>query len=182
MLGLTKKNDSAYREAIYSIRSAIFWAREKKCRSFMIASAWPREGRTTTLLNLCDSLCEILTSVTLVDGDLRNRKLTRLMQGFNPRPNLTFIPAYEMEDKKLGLLKANAVEDIAQTWKGNNSIVLVDTPAMSHNSDALLWAKSCDATIFIVSQSKFSGVPEGNFVQNLWDAGTTVLGGITLPT
>lgn len=80
--------------------------------SFVVTSAMPGEGKTTTVINLAMALSDTGARVLLVDGDLRNPSVARTM-GLEGGVGLTTI-----------LLGAATVDDVVQQWRDSSLYVL----------------------------------------------------------
>jgi succinoglycan biosynthesis transport protein ExoP len=80
--------------------------------SFVVTSAMPGEGKTTTIINLAMALADAGGRVLLVDGDLRNPSVATSM-GLEGGVGLTTI-----------LLGAASVDDVVQQWRDTSLYVL----------------------------------------------------------
>ncbi|MDQ6897117.1 MAG: polysaccharide biosynthesis tyrosine autokinase [Actinomycetota bacterium] len=80
--------------------------------SFVVTSAMPGEGKTSTVINLAMALSDTGARVLLVDGDLRNPSVARTM-GLEGGVGLTTI-----------LLGAATVDDVVQQWRDSSLYVL----------------------------------------------------------
>ena len=80
--------------------------------SFVVTSAMPSEGKTTTIINLAMALADTGGRVLLVDGDLRNPSVAKSM-GLEGGVGLTTI-----------LLGAAGVDDVIQQWRDTSLYVL----------------------------------------------------------
>ena len=80
--------------------------------SFVITSAMPGEGKTTTIINLALALSDTGARVLLVDGDLRNPSVAKTM-GLEGGVGLTTI-----------LLGAATIDDVVQQWRDTSLYVL----------------------------------------------------------
>ena len=76
-------------EAYKSIRANIMFSIMKKgCKTIVVSSASPNEGKTTTTINLAITLSQADQKVLLIDGDLRKPKVHQYFQ-FQNAPGLT---------------------------------------------------------------------------------------------
>ncbi|RPF26400.1 polysaccharide biosynthesis tyrosine autokinase [Georgenia muralis] len=80
--------------------------------SFVVTSALPGEGKTTTTINLAMAMADAGARVLLVDADLRNPSVARTM-GLEGAAGLTTI-----------LLGRATVDDVVQQWRGTTLSVL----------------------------------------------------------
>jgi succinoglycan biosynthesis transport protein ExoP len=80
--------------------------------SFVVTSAMPGEGKTSTIVNLAMALADTQVRVLLVDGDLRNPSVAKSM-GLEGGVGLTTV-----------LLGAATPEDVVQQWRDSSLFVL----------------------------------------------------------
>jgi capsular exopolysaccharide synthesis family protein len=80
--------------------------------SFVVTSALPGEGKTTTTVNLAMAMADAGARVLLVDADLRNPSVARTM-GLEGAAGLTTI-----------LLGRATVDEVVQQWRGTTLAVL----------------------------------------------------------
>lgn len=144
-----------------------------------VTSSWPREGKSTIALNLAAALAEMKIPVLLIDGDLRTRKLQRTLEAGDTSqpvaaqalPGVDFLAAPARPDHpdepEISLLKG---------IPARYQVILIDTPALSSYKDVLLFAPILDGAVMLVSENRFQGIPEGNFSEDLRDAGIELLG------
>ncbi len=93
--------------------------------SFVVSSAVPAEGKTTTAVNLAIAMADSGAKVLLVDGDLRNPSVASAM-GLEGGVGLTTI-----------LLGRATVDDVAQRW-GDTSLFVLPAGTIPPNPSELL--------------------------------------------
>lgn len=72
------KQQGGVAEAYRVVRSAVmFTMPPEKLRSILVTSAVPREGKTTTSVNMAIGLAQVQDRVLLVDGDLRRGEINK---------------------------------------------------------------------------------------------------------
>ncbi|MFF2451830.1 polysaccharide biosynthesis tyrosine autokinase [Isoptericola sp. NPDC058082] len=94
-------------------------------RAFVVTSALPGEGKSTTAINLAIALADAGTRVVLVDGDLRRPSLSRYM-GLEGTVGLT-----------TALIGQVTVEDAVQRWGDLNLNVLASGQVPPNPSELL---------------------------------------------
>lgn len=163
---------SGFSEAYYSLRTALqFSTADGAPRTILVTSSRPAEGKSTTAFALAQSFARIGKRVLLVDGDLRNPSMHRLMGVDNERgmsnvlsgsatlasvahptqtENLSFIscgplppnPAELWGSDRIGQFLADALSQFDQ--------VVIDGPPVLGFADAPILASSVNGTLFVL--------------------------------
>jgi tyrosine-protein kinase Etk/Wzc len=167
-----------FREAYQSLRTRILRIHETGVRVFMLTSSVMLEGKTLTALNLA-LVCSQLRDhrVLLVDGDLRSRGLTCLLQidrqiGLSDllsgrssaaqtvlgtdQANLQILGAGTPCWQTADLFASFRWTEFMAWAKDRFSIVLIDAPPMHKLADAELMSAACDGALFVVRASSTS--------------------------
>jgi tyrosine-protein kinase len=112
-LSLVMDPHGVHAEAIRRLRTNLLFIDVTTGKhSFVVTSAMPGEGKTTTVINLAMALADTGARVLLVDGDLRNPSVAKTM-GLEGGVGLTTI-----------LLGAATVDDVVQQWRDSSLFVL----------------------------------------------------------
>jgi capsular exopolysaccharide synthesis family protein len=159
-------------EAYRSLRTNIQFAElDRPCRSIVVTSASPGEGKTTTAANFAVTAAQIGTSVCLIDADLRRPALhrmfglpnsagltTALVQGrpFAELASATRVP--NLHVLSTGPLPANPAELVGsrrmrafiEAAADKFELVVLDTPPILPASDAVALSAQCDGVILVV--------------------------------
>jgi Mrp family chromosome partitioning ATPase len=180
--------DSQYSEWIRSLRNKILTFWRKQYKSFLVASSWEGEGKSTVCINLAASMAEIGMRPLLVDGDLRQRSLTRLLlqevPPDDPVPQPTpWIPGVQVlgaapcrPSEAANRLGEGSLQSRWRSFFQDHNLILVDSPPMSVCGDAFILGRQLDGALMVVSEDKFVGLPEGHFSEDLRDQGIELLG------
>ncbi|WP_062077789.1 polysaccharide biosynthesis tyrosine autokinase [Demequina globuliformis] len=121
-------------ESFRTMRSNIQFLDTERHRSFVITSALPGEGKTTTAANLALALADSGASVMLVGADLRKPRIAGYM-GIEGTVGLTDV-----------LVKRVTLEDATQRW-GETALDILPSGAIPPNPSELLGSASMAALV-----------------------------------
>lgn len=171
-------------ESYKSIRANIMFSVMKKgCKTIVVSSAVPNEGKTTTTVNLAISFAQADQKVLLIDGDLRKPKihnyfslpnspgLTNYLGGKVSSSNSEKVSLLNVihttEYRNLFMLSAGTIppnpaellgsEPMAEFIKeiGNDfDYIIIDTPPINVVSDALPLIRESDGVVLVVRSNK----------------------------
>lgn len=143
-------------------------------RTIVVTSAEPGEGRTLCAVNLAVTLAKAGRSVLLVDADLRNPSLARLLDlrdgsGLtdvlqSPRSlrwavqpggieGLDVLPSGAREGEQAppgALIDRFQIQAILAAPTGKYDHIIFDAPAVNDVADATVLASECDATLLVI--------------------------------
>lgn len=163
---------SGFAEAFRNLRASTNYVVGARQQVLMMTSALPREGKTTTstcLARLCALNGE---SVVLVDADMRQRGVTRLVRGAEDRPGLLqvlrgeasldsalihdeksgayILPISEMSEDVGNLLIGPEMDRLLETLRERFHLVILDAPPLLPIADTRSLAAKADAVVMIV--------------------------------
>ena len=189
------------REAFRRLRSSVqFLGATQDAKTFLITSALPTEGKSTTSVNLAVALSQGETSVCLVNADLRRPTVEKILgipsnqQGLsdwlaNPdianimiavpgTPGLAIVPAGPPPSNPGELLATNRFASLLDELSDQFDIVLIDAPPVLSTADAAAIARSVDGTIVVVDSSRTDTDTLLRVRAEIDRSGGTVLGAI----
>lgn len=173
---LTNNAPFAYAEAYKTLRTNLSFASiSKQYKKIIITSAIPNEGKSTVAVNLAITLAESDAKVLLIDCDLRNPTLRRLLK---VRPEYkhgltSMLTGKATEDKCIfnhptikcdvllsgvkppnpaELLSSPQMKEILDRLSEKYDYVICDTPPVSIVTDAAALSRFCDGVILVVRQ------------------------------
>jgi len=169
------KNDHSVVEAYRTIRTNFIFAvsKKEKCNVVLFSSPLPRDGKSTTCVNLGVSLAQIGVKVLIIDCDMRKPRvhrffkitntpgLSNFLAGFNnlaevlkktEHENVSIIPSGIIPPNPAELLSGPAMTNLLSELETHFDYILIDAPPVNIVSDALLLSKICDGVILIVRQ------------------------------
>ena len=145
---------------------------QKRGRSFVVSSAGPSEGKSTTTANLAIALAESGARVVLIDGDLRLPKVadymgieggagltdvligraepTEVVQRWG-RGQLYVIPAGKVPPNPSELLGSKAMGRLMDELHNHFDFILVDAPPLLLVTDAAVISKRTNGTILVAA-------------------------------
>lgn len=176
---LSSSSPFAYNEAFKSLRTNLSFASiNKQCKTIIVTSSIPNEGKSTIAANLAITLAESDARVLLIDCDLRNPTLRRLLRirseyqaGLtslltsnatweecifrHPKMNCDILLAGTIPPNPAELLSSPQMAALLQKLSERYSYIICDTPPVSVVTDAAALSRYCDGVILVVRQ-KFS--------------------------
>lgn len=165
------------REAFRRLRSSLqFLGTTRDADTFLITSARPTEGKSTTAANLAIALAQGETRVCLVNADLRrptiervlgiagheaglsdwlaDQSVTNIMVSVQGTPGLVVVPAGRLPPNPGELFATGRIGTLIDELSNQFDIVLVDAPPVLSIADASSIAPSVDGTIVVVDSSR----------------------------
>ena len=170
-------------ESYRTLRTNVtFVGAEKPLQYIAVTSPGPREGKSTTSLNLAVTLAQAGRRTVLIDGDLR-RPTTHRAFGLMQEPGLTdvliggvtaaeairtdvaqaldLLPAGSTPPNPSELLGSPAMAALIAELRHDYEYIIIDTPPTLPVTDAAVVATNADATILVLR----SGDTEENAAQ-----------------
>jgi protein-tyrosine kinase len=163
-------------EAYRTLRTSIqFAGLDHKCRSIMVTSSSPGEGKSTTVANFGVVLAQTGSRVCLVDSDLcrptlhrifglaNNRGLTTaLLEGLplsqiaQPTnvPNLSVATSGPLPPNPAELVGSNRMREALEAATGEYDMTLLDSPPVVSVADAVALATFADGVVMVVQTGK----------------------------
>lgn len=159
-------------EAYRSLRTNLQFAElDRPCRSIVVTSASPGEGKTTTAANFAVTAAQGGTSVCLIDADLRRPAIHRLFglpnnEGLTSAlvqgrpfadlavatrvPNLYALPTGPLPANPAELVGSRRMRSFIEAAANKFELVILDTPPILPASDAVALSAQCDGVILVV--------------------------------
>ncbi|WP_226635067.1 GumC family protein [Brevundimonas poindexterae] len=163
---------SPFSEAYYSLRTALqFTTSHGAPRSLLLTSARPGEGKSTTAFATALNLSRIGKRVLLVDGDLRNPSMHRVLeiensQGMSnflsgsaeiagvvrktPYATLDFIPCGPLPPNPAELWAGDRVQALLDQALASYDHVIIDGPPVLGFADAPILSSQVEGTLFVL--------------------------------
>ncbi len=159
-------------EAYRTLRTNIqFVGLDRRCRTIVITSATPSEGKSTTAANFGVVCAQAGSRVCLVDGDLRKPSLHRIFGLDNERglmtalfegkmladvavpsrvPGLSVVTSGPLPASHAQLSASQRMRELLEAAARDFDLVLCDSPPVLSVSDAVALSAQCDGVILVV--------------------------------
>jgi capsular exopolysaccharide synthesis family protein len=163
-------------EAYRTLRTSIqFAGLDHKCRSIVVTSSSPGEGKSTTVANFGVVLAQTGSRVCLVDSDLRRPTLHRIFGLGNSRglttalldgvpftevaqttnvPGLFVLTSGPLPPNPAELVGSNRMREALEGAGGDYDMVLLDSPPVVSVADAVALATFADGVVMVVQTGK----------------------------
>jgi capsular exopolysaccharide synthesis family protein len=166
------KQQGGVAEAYRVVRSAIIFSiPREKLRSLLLTSAVPREGKTTTCVNIAIGFAQIEERTLLLDADLRRGEIHKYF-GLDREKGLSDILLGESAPEEVvrhtnipkldvitsGSYPANPAElllgwrlkEIMDWARQHYDRIIVDSPPIMGIADAAILGAACDGALFVI--------------------------------
>lgn len=161
-------------EAYRTLRTNIqFACVDLKPKTLLVTSSMPREGKTTTAVNLAASMAQDGKKTILVDCDLRKPKIDTIFKIPNETgglsnilideieqeegiketevDNLYILPAGKIPPNPAELLSSKKMQQFMEYLRQNFDYIIVDSPPLIAVTDAQVISKYSDACILVAA-------------------------------
>jgi capsular exopolysaccharide synthesis family protein len=169
-----KHPTSSLAESFRSLRTSILLSTAARPpQALLLTSAQPREGKTSTSLNLAMGLAQRGVPVVIVDADLRRPGVSRalalsengaglssLLSGahsldeslhrFEAVPNLWVLPAGPQPPNPADLLSSPTMEKVLQELRGRFEHLVLDSAPLLLVTDATILSRLVDGVVLVV--------------------------------
>ena len=148
---------------------------DKALKTIVVTSSGPREGKTTTIINLAVTFAQMGSKVLLVDADLRKPRVHRMMEVSNSRgltniialhddyqnnllqceiENLDIITSGAIPPNPSELLNSNSMKQFVEKVREDYDIVFIDSPPICSVTDAAILSTIVDGTMLVVASGR----------------------------
>ena len=163
-------------EAYRSLRTSIqFAGLDHKCRTVVVTSSSPGEGKSTTVANFGVVSAQAGSRVLVVDSDLRRPTLHRIFGLGNARglstalleelpfadvaqataiPNLSVLTSGPLPPNPAELVGSLRMRECLEAAAGDFALVLLDSPPIVSVADALALSAIADGVVLVVRAGK----------------------------
>ncbi|NOZ60612.1 MAG: polysaccharide biosynthesis tyrosine autokinase [Calditrichaeota bacterium] len=163
-------------EAYRSLRTSIQFSRaDKPLKTIVFTSAEPKEGKSTTVVNLAIAIAQLGSRVLLVDSDLRrpvihsifdldrSRGLSNFLIGKisldeaifeSDVDNLNIMPSGTLPPNPSELLGSVAMKNCIAELKNRFDVVLFDSPPVLAVTDAVILSSEVDGVVVVIKEGQ----------------------------
>jgi capsular exopolysaccharide synthesis family protein len=191
---------SAFAESYRSLRTALQFSTDRGVpRSLLVTSATPSEGKSTTALVLGQYYAQLGKRVLIIDCDLRNPSLHRLLGVSNEQglsnylagaikptdlikptsiPGLMYLPTGPLPPNPAELLMGSKMVSLLTVAVEKFDMLILDGPPIMGLADAPILANLAQGTLLVVQAGSTRIAVAKNSIKRLRAARAHVVGGL----
>jgi capsular exopolysaccharide synthesis family protein len=167
---------TSYQEAIRTVRNTILLSdMDRPIRSVLVASAFPKEGKSTTAINLALAHAEQGRRALIIDADLRRPVIHKrldissehgladvlqgrmnwmqLVQNAPEHENVDVLPAGQAQSRPADLM-GSAITQLLNQASASYDLVIIDAPPTLGFAESLQIATTVDGVIVVAKAGK----------------------------
>lgn len=197
-LHVARSPNSAFAEACRSVRTnLLFMAAERPQRILQVTSPGPGEGKSSTCINLGIAMAQNGQRVLVIDADLRQPTVHRMVQVPNERglstilatgsdwedavkttevAGLSVIPSGPIPPNPVELLHTDRFRELLESLAGRFDRVLVDSPPVLAAADAAVISSRVDGVVYVTRYKKTTKELARRALRSLEDVNAPILG------
>lgn len=157
----------SFQEAVRMMRNAVIQSASEEIKVIMVSSTAPAEGKTTVAVNLAASIAKVGKKVILVEGDLRNPSILKLIQNCERTAikdetkfcferidelNIDLLTFKTENHTAQKIMRADYFSKFFDRLRKEYDFVIVDTPPCALTSDPTAIAQASDAAVLVIRQ------------------------------
>lgn len=185
-------------ESYKSIRTNLTFSLIKSgCKTVIISSSLPSEGKSTVAVNVAISLAQMDVRVLLIDCDIRKPKvhrflslpsvpgLSNLLSSMNDLSEVTHETKYANLDvicsgttvpNPAELLASEQMQTLLQNLQQKYDYIIIDTPPLNVVSDAVPLIKNSDGVVLVVRENRSTTTELRQTVESLQMVDAKIIG------
>ncbi len=184
---------NAFMESMRLLRDSVSSGLKENEKVIMLTSTAPGEGKSSTVLNLAGMFAKNSSKVLVIDGDLRNSGIIKMLgtEITSPEHNnadkaytISSVPSMGIDVLSFNtqlnhlwkVMRTANLKQVVDSLRNRYDFIFIDTPPCGTISDAAIIAGVSDAAVFIIRQDTVltSSIREG--INNLLSTDVRLLG------
>jgi capsular exopolysaccharide synthesis family protein len=190
--------DLAAAESYYALRTSVLLSEpEEAPKTILVTSCESGDGKTTTVINLARSLCELGSRVLLIDADMRRPSAHKLLgAGGHPglstylttdtdvgklinnpsNPGLSLLPGGPIPSNPATLISSPKMKQLLELLSNQYDYILIDSPPLGYVTDAVILSTMVGGVVLVAHGSKSKREVIRRAKYDLLSVGARILG------